>query len=164
MTSPALSDVLMVSIEKLAFAEIVQHPITGEKALYSLVAFKKGDVISSFSAEETLSYPTYLTVQTEKNTHITLSPSYLQYINHSCSPNVFFDTTKMQVIALRQIEAKEELTFFYPSTEWEMTQSFNCFCGSQNCLRTIKGAKFIPPHIIKEYRLTDFIKKQLKKG
>jgi hypothetical protein len=164
MTSPALSDVLMVSIEKHAFAEVVQHPVTGEKALCSLVAFKRGAVISSFSAEDLLSVPTYLTVQTGEHSHITLSPSYLQNINHSCNPNVFFDTTNMQLVALKQIEANEEFTFFYPSTEWEMTQSFNCFCGSNNCLRTIKGAKFIPSHIIKEYRLTDFIKKQLKKG
>ncbi|MBU3713743.1 MAG: SET domain-containing protein [Ferruginibacter sp.] len=154
----------MVSVEKLAIAEIVQHPVTGEKALCSLVAFKKGDVISNFEAENVLSEPTYLTVQTDEHKHITLSPSYLQNINHSCSPNVFFDTTSMQLIALRQIEANEELTFFYPSTEWEMSQSFNCFCGSKNCLRTIKGAKFVSSQVIKSYRLTDFIKKQFKKG
>ena len=162
MTSPALSEVLMVSIEKHVMAEVVQHPVTGEKALYSLLAFKKGAVICSFEAESILSEPTYLTIQKDEDIHITLNPSYLQNTNHSCNPNVFFDTTTMQLIALKKIETNEELTFFYPSTEWEMTQSFNCFCGSKNCLRTIKGAKYIPSHIIKEYQLTDFIKKQLK--
>lgn len=164
MTSPALSDVIMVSIEKHAIAEVMQHPTSGEKILVSLVAFKKGAVICSFGAENILSEPTYLTIQKDVNKHITLNPSYLQNTNHSCNPNVFFDTTNLQLIALKQIDANEELTFFYPSTEWEMSQSFNCFCGSKNCLKKISGAKYVPSDIIKEYRLTDFIKKQLKKG
>jgi hypothetical protein len=35
----------------------------------------------------------------------------------------------------------EELTFFYPSTEWDMDQGFSCFCGSKACLGYISGAK-----------------------
>jgi hypothetical protein len=35
----------------------------------------------------------------------------------------------------------DELTFFYPSTEWDMAQGFSCFCGTPTCRGTIKGAK-----------------------
>ena len=49
-------------------------------------------VICSFSAGITQSYATYLTVQTGADRHITLMPEFLQYINHSCGPNVFFNT------------------------------------------------------------------------
>jgi hypothetical protein len=33
-----------------------------------------------------------------------------------------------------------ELTFFYPSTEWAMAQSFDCFCGTPSCKGRIAGA------------------------
>jgi hypothetical protein len=95
--------------------------------------------------------------------HITLQPEFLQYINHSCAPNVFFDTTAMQLVALKEIREGEEMTFFYPSTEWEMIQPFNCYCGSHNCLGQIQGAAFLPKNAWKQYRLTDFIQRQLAK-
>jgi hypothetical protein len=104
-----------------------------------------------------------LTVQIDIGKHITLQPEFLQYINHSCEPNVFFDTTTMHLVALKKILQQEEMTFFYPSTEWEMVQPFNCYCGSVNCLGTIKGASFLPKDIWKQYRLTDFIQQQLNR-
>ena len=35
----------------------------------------------------------------------------------------------------------DELTFFYPSTEWDMAQGFDCFCGAKTCRGFISGAK-----------------------
>lgn len=35
----------------------------------------------------------------------------------------------------------QELTFFYPSTEWDMAQGFDCFCGAKTCRGFISGAK-----------------------
>jgi SET domain-containing protein len=40
----------------------------------------------------------------------------MQYINHSCDPNVAFDTTAFKLVALKDIKAGDELVFFYPST------------------------------------------------
>jgi len=107
--------------------------------------------------------PTYLTVQVGVSKHITLQPEFLQYINHSCDPNVFFDTTAMKLIALKKVNANEELTFFYPSTEWKMTQSFNCYCGSSNCIGEIKGAFYLPRSVRENYRFTDFIQQLMAK-
>ncbi|MGK7904081.1 MAG: SET domain-containing protein-lysine N-methyltransferase [Hormoscilla sp.] len=63
-----------------------------------------------------------------------LDPDFLQYINHSCAPNVFFDTSDLFLRALSKIEIGEELTFFYPSTEWSMDRQFDCLCQSKDCL------------------------------
>jgi hypothetical protein len=101
-------------------------------------------------------------VQTGIDRHILLYPEELQYSNHSCDPNIFFDTTTMEIVALRQIQPGEELMFFYPSTEWDMAQPFACYCGSTQCIGSISGAMFIPREILKKYRLTDFIKDQLQ--
>ena len=133
-----------------------------QKSLHSNKVFKEGELIAHFSAASTLEEPTYLTVQIGTNKHITLEPNYLQYVNHSCNPSVFFNTTTFQLVALKDIGVDEELTFFYPSTEWDMAQAFQCNCGNDNCLQTIQGAKYISADILKSYQLTDFINKMLE--
>ena len=134
-----------------------------QNALFATQSFQPGEVIAEFSAGTIAAEPTYLTVQVGMNKHITLQPEFLQYINHSCDPNVFFNTTTMQLVALKEIQTDAEMTFFYPSTEWKMTQAFNCYCGSRHCLGKIKGAAFLLREAREKYRLTDFIQQQLAK-
>jgi hypothetical protein len=67
----------------------------------------------------------------------------------------------MKVVALKKIEEGDEMTFFYPSTEWNMVQPFKCFCGSSRCLGEIKGAAHISPEVLSSYKLTRFIQQQL---
>jgi hypothetical protein len=144
-------------------AEVRQKKINQQNALFSLKEFLPGDLIADFSAGAISAEPTYLTVQLGKRKHITLQPDFLQYINHSCDPNVFFDTTLMKLVALKTVSPNEELVFFYPSTEWKMDQGFHCFCGHSHCLGEIRGAAFIAKQILKQYRLSDFIQQELSK-
>ena len=157
ITSPA-SQV----ISRHKFAEVLQNSSSGQKSLHATVSFSPGDVICPFTAGTIQDHPTYLTVQTATSKHITLMPEFLQYINHSCAPNVFFDTTSMQLICLRPLQPGDELTFFYPSTEWDMAQPFVCNCGSEECLQLINGASHLSAETLRQYRLTDFIKEQAK--
>jgi SET domain len=145
------------------FAVVQQNLTTHQKALFAQQSFQPGEMIAEFFAGTIGAEPTYLTVQVDVGKHITLQPEFLQYINHSCAPNVFFDTSAMQLVALREIQEGEEMTFFYPSTEWEMIQPFNCYCGSVNCLGRIQGAAYLRKNVRKQYRLTDFIQQQLAK-
>lgn len=158
----AIPNAAIEIISKHGFAEIIQNTDSGQKSLHALVPFKKGDLVSRFSAGTIYSVPNYLTVQRGIDEHITLEPQFLQYINHSCNPNVFFNTTTMEVTAIRDIEPNEEFSFFYPSTELDMAQPFLCYCGTRDCLQNIKGAKYIPGEILKKYQLTDFIREQLQ--
>lgn len=148
-------------VSEHGYASVIKNEITGEQSLVSNQIYQAGDCIATFSAATISSIPTYLTVQTGEDLHITLDPEFLQYINHSCDPNVFFDTTTMQLIALKNISLGEEFVFFYPSTEWEMTQPFNCYCGSSNCLNKISGAFSLPSLIVSKYQFTDFIQQKL---
>ena len=162
MITQAITNNSVEIVSEHGFAEILQNTVTNQKSLHALIPFKKGDVLSKFSAGEIYTSPNYLTVQRGVSEHITLMPVFLQYINHSCNPNVFFDTSSMEVIALKDIEPNEEFSFFYPSTEIDMAQPFICYCGSKGCLQNIKGAKYIPGEILKRYRLTGFIQQQLQ--
>jgi hypothetical protein len=143
-----------------AFADVLLHTDTNQKSLNATKQIAEGEVVSNFIAKETFTKPTYLTVQVGVDTHITLMPDFLQYINHSCSPNVFFDTTLMQLICIKAIAVGEELRFFYPSTEWQMDQTFVCNCGANNCLQLIQGASYLSQSVIAQYRFTDFIAQQ----
>lgn len=145
------------------FAERRQNISNDQNALFALRSYQPGEVIADFSAGTISAEPTYLTVQVGNRKHITLQPEFLQYINHSCNPNVFFDTTMLQLVALKDVTAGEEFTFFYPSAEWKMTQSFNCYCGNANCIGKIRGAFYLSPETETQYRFTDFIQQQLAK-
>ena len=127
----------------------------------------------------------YSTVQISPTLHIRLN-SDLLYCNHSCDPNVRFVTSTLkpdptpttaggsgktpveppvegaiEVWSTRDIPAGEELRFFYPSTEWEMAQPFNCSCGAEKCLGTVDGAKNLPAEVLKRYWLSDHIESLL---
>jgi hypothetical protein len=69
----------------------------------------------------------------------------------------------MQLIALKEISAKDQLCFFYPSTELDMAQPFECRCGSNNCLQTIRGALHVPIDLLLKYKLTDFVQREIGK-
>jgi hypothetical protein len=146
------------------YANVVLLHHNNQQALVAACNFLKGSVIEKFTSGLVQNFPTYLTVQIGENLHITLQPQHLQYINHSCKPNVFFNTDTFELIALEDIKIDDELTFFYPSTEWQMTQSFECNCGHNNCLNYIQGAAFIPKNVLHNYSLTSFIQNMLQQN
>jgi hypothetical protein len=144
------------------FANVLLNNASSQRSLHAAIRFAPGDVICTFEADAVLDHATYLTVQTGTGRHITLKPGFLQYINHSCSPTVFFDTSGMELVCLKPLEPGDEFTFFYPSTEWEMAQPFICNCGSEACLQLINGASHLSVETLSKYKLTDFIRQQVK--
>lgn len=146
-----------VLISNHGFAEKLLQPETNHHLLVSTKAFEPGDIVSSFGSSEVYSTASKYTVQVTDDKHIILSPEFLQFINHSCNPNLFFNTTKMELTALQPIAPGDEFTFFYPSTEWDMAEPFHCLCGTAQCLGVIKGAKNIASDVLNNYQLTDFI-------
>jgi len=114
--------------------------------LVSLKSFEAEETIADMSHSTRVPHTAYSTVQCgsgpEENIELN---SDLVYVNHSCEPNVAFDlssedVSQWHVRALRPIKAGESLTFFYPSTEWNMAQPFDCLCGSTGCLGRVEGA------------------------
>ena len=150
-----------ISIGRFENGEVKENKKNGQKGLYATKCFINGDVIVNFDPSKIVDVPNYLTVQINEHKHIHLSPDYLQYINHSCDPNVIFNTTNMKLECIKDISIGEEFSFFYPSTEWKVAQSFACNCGSINCIGKVEGAADTSTEILNRYKLTDFITRML---
>ena len=138
-------------------ADLYADPTTGARSLRATADLAPGQTLCTFSAGDILNHPTRFTLQLDEDRHILLSPEPLWYTNHSCAPNVFFDTEAMAVVILAPVAPGDELRFFYPSTEWSMAEPFDCACGSPNCLGRISGAAALPDSILERYRLTPHV-------
>lgn len=129
---------------------IVKQDTDGKgKRLVTTQPFTKDEVICRITNYNLTATPTYTSVQISETQSI--EEFHLAHLNHNCDPNVVVDTTKMEVRAARDIVAGENLTFFYPSTEWDMSSPFVCLCGSSNCLRLITGAKYLNLNVLSQY-------------
>ena len=142
---------------------VMQNKENQQHGLFASRAFLAGEVIVAFDASKIVDTPNYLTIQISETKHIHLFPEYLQYVNHSCEPNVLFNTSTMQLESVTDIEAGEELRFFYPATEWKMAQQFVCNCGKPNCVGLVQGAADTSSETLNKYKLTDFIKSMAAK-
>jgi hypothetical protein len=110
-------------------------------------------------SENVVDKPNRFTVQIARDRHTHVGK--LAALNHSCSPNVILDTERMLMIACRDIEKGEELSFFYPATEWEMQAPFICLCGSSNCIHVVAGARFLPLSTLEHHFLNRHIREEM---
>ncbi|KZM26916.1 uncharacterized protein EKO05_0010535 [Ascochyta rabiei] len=142
---------------------VEKRPGDFASASYSLVTLPAGAVFARITSA-TPATVAYSSVQAGKNLHIELNCD-LVYINHSCSPSLIFDMVawEVRVNPDREGGLKEgdELTFFYPSTEWSMAQPFECLCKTSECKKTIQGAKDMRLTDLDEYWLSEHIKELL---
>jgi hypothetical protein len=121
---------------------------------------KEGEVIYDILPYLSKTDADFLSVQISTQEHIL--DQLLEAMNHSCSPTTFVDVHRMQVIAARDISVGEELTFFYPSTEWEMDRPFQCQCQSPQCIGFVAGAKNLSISQMIQFQLNLHIKGLIK--
>lgn len=140
-----------------------KRPGNYASASYSLVSLPAGAVFARITSPSVATVA-YSSVQAGKNLHIELNCD-LVYINHSCAPSLIFDMARWEVRVNPDLEGGlrvgDELTFFYPSTEWSMAQPFECLCKSSECKRTIKGARDMRVVDLDDYWLSEHVKELL---
>ena len=129
------------------------------RTLTTKQSYKKGEVMCIMPSENIMDKPNRFTVQIAKDKHTHVGK--LAALNHSCDPNVVLDTERMLMIARRDIEKGEELSFFYPATEWEMQAPFICLCGSANCIHVVAGARFLPLSTLETHYLNKHIREMM---
>ncbi|KAF5705473.1 post-SET domain-containing protein [Fusarium globosum] len=110
---PDIQEVVIVNPEEFTTKSI------SRVSLPPFAVFAKFDFPPCTPASE----PTYATVQTGRDTHLNLNKN----LNILVGP--------------KGLKVGDELTFFYPSTEWHMAQPFDCLCGTPSCRGRISGAR-----------------------
>lgn len=72
------------------------------------------------------------------------------WTNHSCDPNIGIQG-QIVFVAMREIEAGEELTHDWATTD-DLDYSIECRCGSSHCRGTITGKDWLKPELQARYR------------
>lgn len=126
------------------------------RSLTTKQSYRAGDVICPIPSEFLFDKPNQFTVQIGIGQHVEVKE--LASMNHSCAPSTILDTTRMLVFAARDLAPDDELTFFYPSTEWEMSSPFICLCGAPNCIHVVAGARFLPLSTLEGHFLNQHIR------
>ncbi len=129
------------------------------RSLITKQAYSKGEVICDIPTEKLFNKANRYTVQISQDKHTEVGK--LSALNHSCDPNVILDTEHLLMIARRDIAKGEELSFFYPSTEWEMDAPFICLCGAANCIHVVAGARFLPLSTLEHHYLNRHIREMM---
>jgi len=129
------------------------------RSLITKQAYTKGETICEIPTEKLFAKANRYTVQIAQDRHTEVGK--LSALNHSCDPNVILDTERLIMVARRDIDKGEELSFFYPSTEWEMDAPFICLCGSSNCIHVVAGARFLPLSTLENHYLNKHIREMM---
>lgn len=129
------------------------------RSLITKRAYSKGEVICEIPTETIVNTPNRFTVQIDRDKHTEVGK--LAALNHSCDPNVILDMANFIVYAAKDIEKGEELSFFYPATEWEMDAPFICLCGSSSCIHVVAGARFLPLSTLENHFLNKHIREYM---
>ena len=80
------------------------------------------------------------------------------FLNHSCRPTAIVLTPQAEFRAWEELKIGEEVTFFYPSTEWEMVRPFVCLCGAPGCIRYVAGAKYLSADLLGHYFISPHVR------
>ncbi|MFT4304865.1 MAG: SET domain-containing protein [Candidatus Woesearchaeota archaeon] len=145
------------------------------RAVYANKDFKKGDFIIEWKGKiiKKNKRPKILKMEDDMYTQIAeelyMGPSndFDDWIDHSCDPNsgLIFNSKKIFLIAIKDINKNEEITWDYSTTMYKEEYTFNCLCGNKNCRKIVKDFKYLPKNTQKKYIklgiVPDFIIKNL---
>lgn len=140
--------------EQVDAIEVVETEGYG-RSLRARVGFAAGEVVGPLTGRA-VSSPGRYSIQVGADRHIDPDPP-LRFMDHACEPTTRFDLDRMVCVAVRAIAPGEALTFFYPSTEWQMDAPFRCGCGSARCIGEVTGAADAPRKALAERVLAPHI-------
>jgi len=84
-------------------------------------------------------------IQVEEDFYICPTETAGGLFNHSCEPTLGYGG-QITIVAVRNIEADEELAFEYAFSETNF-ESFTCTCGNKTCRHTIKPTDWQNPEL-----------------
>ncbi len=135
------------------------HPGKGECGVFARERVQEGELISLWggkilSADEidrSMENFTQQVLQIEDSLYMlspVMEPS--DCFNHSCDPNAGL-SGQIGLIAMRDIEAGEEICLDYAMCDGSDYDEFECHCGSLNCRGRVTGEDWKRPELWERY-------------
>jgi hypothetical protein len=73
------------------------------------------------------------------------------WVNHACDPNAGM-FGQIALVAMRDIEAGEEVRYDYAMSDGSPYDEFSCRCGAGNCRHRVAGSDWRQPELWVRYR------------
>jgi SET domain-containing protein len=137
-------------------------PSSKGQGVFAARFIRQGEIVVVGRRLQFLPERSRYSLQMNVDTHVELdAPAIL--LNHSCEPNTGVKNNHLggyNFIALKDISTEEEITFDYETTEYISIAVPKCNCGSKNCRKEIRGFKFLPESIRRQYGeyIADYLK------
>jgi len=123
--------------------------------LVAIRPFRRGELILPLIGK--LTARSYRTIQIDASKH--LNGALIGFMNHSCRPTSIVHARAHGVLAAVDLKAGDEVTFFYPSTEWKMVRPFDCLCKAPDCIGFVGGAQYLSLDMLRRYFINSHIQK-----
>jgi uncharacterized protein len=132
--------------------------------LFAKRAFEENEQILQFSGR-TISFCEAVSLGTHEANALQVGPAeYVElespgvYANHSCNPNAGVMRDRW-LVAMRPIEAGEEIRYDYSTTVWEDHWSMRCACGEANCRGVIDDFYRLPIDVQDRYIIQNVVQR-----
>lgn len=135
------------------------HKEKGGCGVFALQLIKEGEllvlwggkIITEDELDPTMPDFTQRVLQIEEGLFLfSLNLEPADCFNHSCNPNAGF-TGQIGLVAMRDIEAGEEICFDYAMCDGTSYDEFDCTCGAPNCRKHIRGDDWKRPELWERY-------------
>ena len=140
------------------------------KGLFAKKLIKKDSIVFHFDGkigDDAHTNPESLQIDEDK--FLESTSKFDDFLNHSCEPNCYIDWQNLNLVALRDIQIDEELSFDYNTTGYDLINmvencSFKCNCGSKNCIGEVRGFRYLSPEQKKKIQkfISPFLKKKFE--
>ncbi len=130
-----------------------------------MLAMWGGEVVTQETFETLPERLRRLSIQIEENLFlVALNEGPSDYVNHSCEPNGGL-SGQIELVALRDIAAGEEITFDYAMSDGSDYDEFECECGAPACRGTVRGTDWRDPALWEKYagHFSPYLQRRIEK-
>ena len=135
---------------------VVRTGPDGGRRLVAARTLRAGEELARLDRVRLVSTPERYSLQVGASLHA-VDLGVWRWLNHACAPSVAVACEPLSVVTLRQVDLGEELTLFYPATEWVMAEPFTCRCGASACVGLVAGASVLPAEVLGRHRLSPHV-------
>ena len=135
------------------------------RSVFARRPYSQGETVVTSRRVSTTTERSVRSIQYDDQVHIYMDEPAL-LLNHACDPNTGIANNEKEsfnFIALRDIDAGEEITWDYETTEWDLVGIFDCQCEATQCRGQLRGFPSLDQALVHSYGayIADYIKRFL---